>query len=307
MQQVNELCILDHIFNLDLGNGTWFSEILRATGSRDKPRVLKIIRTLRQAGLLEANRTRKQGIKKILKLTRLGVEFKKFVADIAQFKSSYAEFYDSANTNFYKHKKIGIHKLEIEMEGILKEESVVGQFFDSNKLRSDGWKEDEIRFFEKWDKGAEFTQSSSSKNFFLCLILRYAIIISGYNPNEKAKEILTKIIVDEINHELSSLTYSTTLIYLLFKRLLASVTDDINRTYISYNLISSKHLGNETKNLLNAQLSLMNDNKNSIEPILRLQIEDLKKKMSNELDASKSSVYENLIALYADTVNTKHP
>ena len=302
MQQVNDITVLNHIFEHDVEKGSWFSEILRATGSKDKPKVSKILKNLRKADLIETPKRQRQGVKRVLRLTQLGAEIKKLVTDINQYNNSCSEFYYSAHKNLEQNKRPGIHKLEIEKEGKLEIIPTTRWFFNSNELKAKGWTDDEIKSFESWDRGAKFVQRSCSKNIFLCLILRYALIMSGHKPNDKAKEILTKIIVDEIIRQLQSSAYPESLVYFVFGGLFVSVIRDIKSAYCEFHLPSCKFIDKETRALMASLLSLMDTNRNPLQNMLSPEIDRLRKANIGAEGGDLKFDYEELISLYKDAI-----
>lgn len=186
MQQVNEITVLEHIFKHDSEQGAWFSEILRTTGGNDKPRISKILKTLRKVGLVESDKRWKMGTRKVLKLTRLGQELRNLVANLEQIRNY---------SNMLSHWNIRLYEGKIVYEG-----TPVHQMKNETLIEGEPQKLKEL--YDHWTNGLAFIHEQVDKHIFLSLIYWYGNLISKFKPKEKAIPIIQAVVVNQIKNEL---------------------------------------------------------------------------------------------------------
>jgi DNA-binding HxlR family transcriptional regulator len=90
-----------HILTLLYSNtGCHVNEIVRKTGSKDKPRVLDSIKHLEKSNLVETKKLSHKTQKKIKILTPLGYEFAHLIDSIHRYENSYNKFKEAIKTNY---------------------------------------------------------------------------------------------------------------------------------------------------------------------------------------------------------------
>lgn len=190
LQPVNEIAVLEHMFKHDMSKGIWFSEILRATGSNDKPRIVKILRNLRRAGLIESDKKWKMGTKKILKLTQIGLELYKLMDNLKKIRK-YSEMLSHWNIHLRGDK---IFYGGGPQESIEEQVLITGP---PEKLRK--------IYYDHWTNGLAFIHEQMEKHIFLSLIYWYGNTTIKFKPNETAMRIIQAVVVDRIKKELDLL------------------------------------------------------------------------------------------------------
>jgi DNA-binding MarR family transcriptional regulator len=90
-----------HILTLLYSNtGCHVNEIVRKTGSKDKPHVLDSIKRLEKSNLVETKKLSHKTQKKIKILTPLGHEFAHIIYSIHRYENLYNEFKEAIKTNY---------------------------------------------------------------------------------------------------------------------------------------------------------------------------------------------------------------
>lgn len=161
------------------------NEILRATGSKDKPVIFETINFLKKARILEFKKV-KQGKKTIVTLTPLGNEIVHLIIDIKKSKNTYLAVED----------KISEYIRLIEDTNHIHE-----RLFE--KLSQKGWKEEEMVSCTDVIPSLFRIRDFYRKNIYNSLIYRYHTF-SNFGVNENAKEVLIKIIIDAITNFLAN-------------------------------------------------------------------------------------------------------
>jgi hypothetical protein len=171
------------------------NEILRATGSKDKPVIFKTINFLKKARILEFKRV-KQGKKTFVTPTPLGKEIVDLIIDIKKSKDTYLAVEDKI--------------LEyIRLTEKLTEDIRLAEDADHNgdkfieKLLQKGWKEEDILSNMYVTPSLFRIRDFYRKNIYNALIHRYHTI-SNFGVNENAKEVLIKIIINAITNFLAN-------------------------------------------------------------------------------------------------------
>lgn len=158
------------------------NQIYVATGSRDKPNILKSIDYLGKGKILESKKVNKQ--KKLEALTELGQEIIDFLWSIENCKEAYGSLREMINE----------YAVEINPNFRQKVEA---------KLLTKGWKPDERDAFYSVLDTVYVVENIHQSNIYNCLLYRYNKISTKYNVNNNAKQILLKIVLDEITQQLS--------------------------------------------------------------------------------------------------------
>jgi hypothetical protein len=160
------------------------NEILRATGSKDKPVIFKTINFLKKANILEFKKV-KQGKKISVTLTPLGKETVHLIIDIKKSKDTYLAVEDKIS----------------EYIPLPEDVNHTSRLFE--KLSHKGWKIEEIASCIDVISSLFRIRDFYRKNIYNSLIYRYHTI-SNYGVNENAKEVLIKIIINAITNLLAN-------------------------------------------------------------------------------------------------------
>ena len=160
------------------------NEILRATGSKDKPVIFKTINFLKKARILEFKKV-KQGKKTIVTLTPLGKEIVHLIIDIKKSKDTYLAVEDKIS----------------EYIPLTEDVNHTSRLFE--KLSQKGWKKEDFVSFIDVIPSLFRIRDFYRKNIYNSLIYRYHTI-SNFGVNENAKEVLIKIIINAITNFLAN-------------------------------------------------------------------------------------------------------
>ena len=182
------------IFRAEKDNDLWVNKIVelvnKKTGIGDrpgnnKPVVIKAIKYLEQASILESLQINKQ--KKLKRLTPLGKELINLMDD-----------FESCDTNYTKLKDM-----------IVRNNLIVGEFKEDgdadkrwkilkNKLLARGFNKRDIDSFDNEMGSCFILENMYRKNIMNCLLHRYSSILTKYIPNDKANSILLHVIMKYI-------------------------------------------------------------------------------------------------------------
>src|ERR1051325_4130758 len=105
--------------------GLGVNEISRRTSSRDKPRIIRAIRYLEGAALIETRTSPTHEQKKIKILTTLGYEFTQLIKSINDYMACYDKFEAKVRDYYDIHENIGYDILinKLRNKGYSQEES----------------------------------------------------------------------------------------------------------------------------------------------------------------------------------------
>jgi DNA-binding transcriptional regulator GbsR (MarR family) len=209
-----QICI--RILGLISDKNLSVNEIIRQTSS-DRSHVIEAIKKLEGAALVVENKAREHKQKRIKRLSELGREFKHFMADIEKYNEAFIRFEKSREENFDT-----LEKSEIQT--------------NSGILRNRGWTEEEVRLREKtWD-GIYMMRGIFEKNIFNALVSRYSVLAAEIGDNEVAKDILAKIVTDEVAHQLLIIQryYQKSVVGALVRNLAFTTVDDLKEFYQSW-------------------------------------------------------------------------
>lgn len=207
-----------HVLLLLLDGGKGTNEIFlkgRQTGLTSYKRdVLDAIKTLQQAELIDEIPDPDHSQRRIKQLTPLGKELTKLMENIESYNKSYWELYDVMVKNF------GINWSNIKDDFVL-----------ANILRDKKWTEDEIAEFiiiDKYKPRAihEF-QCNCPWPIILTVLAKYSVLVDDYKPNQIAKIIMNKFIIDIVTEQLSSILENVTV--LKRESMLENITNNIIR------------------------------------------------------------------------------
>jgi DNA-binding MarR family transcriptional regulator len=190
-----------HILPILLDKGKGANEIFfkgRQTGLTSyKQDVLDTIKTLQEAELIDEIPDPKHSQKRIKRLTPLGRQLAELMSNIESYNKSYLELKDAIRANF-----------TFDWSNI-KDDSVLRSI-----LRGRGWAEDEIARFidvdKRWGTAAHDFASTSPWSVVRILLAKYSMIIFDYKPNQIAKSIVDKFIVDFMTEQLFSILDNVT-------------------------------------------------------------------------------------------------
>ena len=160
------------------------NEILRATGSKDKPVIFKTINFLKKARILEFKKV-KQGKKTIVTLTPLGKEIVHLISDIKKSKDTYLAVEDKIS----------------EYIPLTEDVNHTSRLFE--KLSQKGWKKEDFVSFIDVIPSLFRIRDFYRKNIYNSLIYRNHTI-SNFGVNENTKEVLIKIIINAITNFLAN-------------------------------------------------------------------------------------------------------
>lgn len=190
-----------HILPILLDGGKGSNEIFlkgQQTGLTSyKKDVLNTIKTLQQAELIDEIPDPKHSQKRIKQLTPLGRGLTELMQNIESYNESYSKLSSAIIKNFsFDWSKI-------------KDDSVL-----RNILRGRGWAEDDISHFINAGKqertGVHDFASISPWSVLRILLAKYSVFIFDYKPNQKAKFIIDKIIIELMAEQLFSILDNVT-------------------------------------------------------------------------------------------------
>jgi hypothetical protein len=172
-----KICV--KILRLLPSDGLHFNAIFRQTGLSYKPDIVEAISNLERGKLIMETKTPTHKQKRIKHPTALGFEFKRFMNRIEEFNETFRRFESCRKQN---------------LDDVLAKGPSV--------LRSRGWTEEEIDLREETWKGTNVLRDILEKNIFNALVSRYAVLAAEIGNNAIAKDILTKIVTDEVLRQL---------------------------------------------------------------------------------------------------------
>lgn len=164
----------------------WVNEIVRrvtkTTGSKDRPAIMEAIALLEDALMIQTLRVGKQ--KEVKILTPLGQEVSKLFSDIKQIHRSHSD----------------LKKLIIENFGIAED---LDETRIKNRLRSMGWRSNEIPFYREFTRYAISLITESLSMIYSVLTYRYSVLSLKYDI-KAARLILDRIILDALKDHISN-------------------------------------------------------------------------------------------------------
>jgi hypothetical protein len=238
------------------------NEILRASGSKDKPLIFKTIEFLKTCKILEFEKLR-QGKKGMVKLTPLGKEILDLTTDI--YLSNVA--FKAVETNISKYLPL------IEEDHTLKRADEYDGKYPSKtlqqKLLQIGWKQEELDSFDQVIQSLHKIGDIYRKNVCNSLLHRYSTILSNFQMNKNAGAVLIKIILNEINRLLISrpIRYDnakqsdfSAAYHFPFDKLQIPILKDIEQTYKNKNsiqIISNRFTSEVISSLMSSLICIM--------------------------------------------------
>jgi len=142
--------------------------------------VVKAVNMLEKGRLIVETKVSTHKQKKINHPTPLGLEFQRFMRKVEEFNVAFDRFENSRKQNF------GVEILEK----------------NPRILKSRGWTEAEVDLRKETFVGVHIMRDILERNIFNALICRYALLMADIGDNDIAKGILTKIVSDELVHQL---------------------------------------------------------------------------------------------------------
>jgi hypothetical protein len=135
-------------------------------------------------------------IRSTKELTVLGRELAELIENIENYDRLYSEL----KAAYRKH---------FSFQSKPKDNAILAKI-----LRIKGWREDEIRYYiidHKYSPHGDYGfQYKSPWMIMNILLARYSILLADYNPNQIAKDIMNKLLLDIIVDHLSSIFENTT-------------------------------------------------------------------------------------------------
>ncbi|MFL6400108.1 MAG: winged helix-turn-helix transcriptional regulator [Nitrososphaeraceae archaeon] len=172
------------------------NEIIRQT-SLDRSYIISTIKTLEREGLIARNKGTKKGKEIVKQLTPLGKELAKLMDNIESYNKSYSELKYAIRENF------SFNWSNIQDDSVLR-----------NILRDRKWAEDDISRFinvdKHWGTAVHNFVSTSPWLVIRILLAKYSMIIFDYKPNQIAKSIVDKLIIDFMTEQLFSILDNVT-------------------------------------------------------------------------------------------------
>jgi DNA-binding HxlR family transcriptional regulator len=172
-----------------------YNEIIRQTSS-DRSHVDNVINTLEAGQLIMEYKISKRERKeqkihsqaRIMQLTDLGREFIHLVDGIKEY-----------NEAFMKFERCRIENIDM----------VGGGDPTPSMLRSRAWSQEEIDMYDRTWYSTYKMRAFLIRTIFNALISRYAAIVEHIGHNDIARDILTKIVTNEIAHQLSIISIAS--------------------------------------------------------------------------------------------------
>lgn len=177
-------------FRAQKDQGLWVNKIVelvnKKTGSKDKPAIIKAVEYLEQAAMLESHLVNKQ--KALKNLSPLGKEIVNLMTDLEDYSKKYTQLKNMIiSYNF----TVGTWKTQDDAD---KRERIL-----KNKLLNIGFSAAETESFDGMMKCAFDLEAIYRKNILNCLLNRYSNILSKYDSNDKASNILMNIMMKAIS------------------------------------------------------------------------------------------------------------
>lgn len=177
-------------FRAQKDQGLWVNKIFdlvnKKTGSKDKPAIIKGVEYLEQAAMLESHLVNKQ--KTLKNLSPLGKEIVNLMNDLEDYSKKYTQLKNMIiSYNF----TVGTWKSQEDGD---KREQIL-----KNKLLNIGFDARETESFQDMMRCAFDLEAIYRKNILNCILARYSNILSKYDSNDKASNILMNIMMKAIS------------------------------------------------------------------------------------------------------------
>jgi hypothetical protein len=190
------LLVLDTFCAQNGETGRSKSELLRATGSKDKPTIFRTIDFMKRANILKF-KSLKRGKKESITLTPLGLEVVEVVALIKHSNYTYNQLRDKIQ-EYLPLMRIYLDKYADKDEEDRHRNSI------KEKLAQKGWNREQIASFIFEAFSLLRAGEIYHKDVCNSLLYRYSKILSSFQVNKSAKEIIIKIIVNVITNILKN-------------------------------------------------------------------------------------------------------
>jgi hypothetical protein len=168
------------------------NEIIRATGSKNRPGIFDTIDILKKEQLLGLKKEKKVQ-KHSVSLTNIGQEIIDLITDISAANEAYASL----------ELKLSEYMSLIKQADALSDS---GEKYDEilrQKLLAKGWTKRELESFDKVMESICRLGDFYRQNICNSLLYRYSCILANFNIKENTTEIIKKIILDQITYLLS--------------------------------------------------------------------------------------------------------
>lgn len=256
------------------------NNIIKQTSS-DRTHVVQAINTLRKGKLVMKERSKIHSQMIMVKPTVLGNEVISVVNKITQYNESYSEFVLIMNEKFERY---------------MNDYFALGDFITPmdrrilvDKLAYDGWKKEDIQFFERWIQATFEIESILRRQIFHALIYRYLTLSYKFSLNLITKEIVTYLLLDELRNQVSIMIggigpklsdeikaeKKEAILRSLFSDFHDSVLSDVSGLFGGYyKLRDCKFMNTEVCSLIFSLLDLFDVGKNNLKDGITLLMSD---------------------------------
>lgn len=276
------------------------NNIIKQTSS-DRTHVVQAINTLRKGKLITKERSKIHSQMIMVKPTVIGNEVISVVNKITQYNESYSEFVLIMNEKIERY----IYDYFAVSDTI----APADRRILVDKLAYDGWKTEEIKFFERWVQATFEIESILRRQIFHALIYRYLTLSYKFSINAITREIVTYLLLNELRNQVSAMIggigpklsdgisaeKKEAILSGLFSDFHESVLSDVSGLYSGYyKLRDCKFMNTEVYRLVFSLLDLFdvgkNNLKNSITLLMSDDIEDFLNIHTSEKFAGKISM-----------------
>lgn len=194
---LKQLKILRILLTQDIGVNTVFKQ----TGLTNKKAVTDAISELEKAQLLGEREDPNHSQREIMYLTDSGKEVADMIISLDEFAKSIYKLYAVAKEKvlFVTGRYLGI----LDIEDVEEMQLIHNKRDFQNALRVLGWPDDEIIVYNSCRTNVVDLISFCERNFLNVLLLRYSLILHSFKLNNKAKTIISNIILNAINEKVS--------------------------------------------------------------------------------------------------------
>jgi DNA-binding HxlR family transcriptional regulator len=194
---LKQMKILRLLLTQDIGVNTIFKQ----TGLAYKKAVTDAISELEKAQLLGEREDPNHSQREIKYLTDSGKEVADMIISLDEYAKSIYKLYVVAKEKvlFVTGRYLGI----LDLEDVEEEQLIHIKRDFRNALRILGWQHDEIAFYNSCRTNVVDLISFCERDFLNVLLLRYSLILHSFKLNNKAKTIISNIILNAMNEKVS--------------------------------------------------------------------------------------------------------
>ena len=305
------------------------NEIIEQTSS-DRTFVIKALRELEKAELIETIKNQSHKQKKVKQLSKLGKTVAQLTFNIEKFNSGHFEInnvineYNELDKKSHdikeKNKPLTTIKKNTIRKSIFRELVPIdrsSQRFLVGKLKEKGWTDTEISYYEGCKEGLYYTDIQLHEGTIKILLQKFLIILDNFNLNVGAREIINRIIIEKLQTQLSNIVtnirsrYSKYLVdinrkninkkdySIFFPNFKDEPLDYIRKLMFPFSL----SVMGIVENMMICYLNLLKPSKEIIEPELKDMRNDIENASSYEINEGDIS-REELIICSRCLINT---